>query len=142
MLETLSEWRAPYEDVDIEVNSKGEIRKRSDKTTRFTQINNSGYAYTYIMTNGIRKTYFIHRLVAKAFLPDFSEDKVVDHINGIRTDNDIKNLRCVSAKDNTVFGHNNRKNLYLKINQIIVLYGYEETEKLLDKILQNRNFMI
>ena len=42
----------------------------------------------------------VHRLVAQAFLPDFEPDKWVDHINGIRADNRVENLRMVTAQGN------------------------------------------
>ena len=36
---------------------------------------------------------FVHRLVASAFLPKSSIGCVIDHINGIRDDNRVENLR-------------------------------------------------
>lgn len=47
--------------------------------------------------------FTVHRLVAMAF-PDIcgvlKEGYQVDHINGVRDDNRVENLRCISAYDN------------------------------------------
>lgn len=42
----------------------------------------------------------VHRLVAKAFVPNPENKKYVDHIDGNRLNNDASNLRWVSAKEN------------------------------------------
>jgi len=56
----------------------------------------NGYERIYI--NG--KTFTAHRVVAKAFLPDYSEDLQVDHIDGNRSNNIPSNLRMVTNSRN------------------------------------------
>lgn len=42
----------------------------------------------------------VHRLVAEAFIPNPENKKFIDHINTIRTDNRIDNLRWVTCSEN------------------------------------------
>lgn len=63
--------------------------------------NKKGYPITSLTVN-CKKVFVgaIHRLVAKAFLPNPNNKPEVDHINAIRTDNRVCNLRWVTAYEN------------------------------------------
>ena len=56
------------------------------------------YDYVKVYLNG--KLYRKHILIAKQFIPNPNNLPQVDHINHIKTDNRIENLRWVSASDN------------------------------------------
>lgn len=45
----------------------------------------------------------LHRIVATLFIPNPENKKCVDHINGVRDDNRIENLRWCSHKENSNF---------------------------------------
>ena len=63
-------------------------------------FNNSGYLYVILYKNGVGKHYLIHRLVAEAFILNPEEKSDIDHINTIRDDNRVENLRWVTKSEN------------------------------------------
>lgn len=54
---------------------------------------NNGYERVELHKNGKFFKFFVHRLVAQAFIPNPDNKPVVDHINTIRDDNNDKNWR-------------------------------------------------
>ena len=46
------------------------------------------------------KPYYIHRLIAEAFIPNPHNKPMIDHINTDRTDNRVSNLRWCTQKEN------------------------------------------
>ena len=79
-------------------------------------IQNTGYKIVTLWNKKERKVFLVHRLVADAFIPktDLFRNNV-DHINGIRVDNRVENLRWCTQKENTNFPIARSK--YLKANQ-------------------------
>ena len=59
-----------------------------------------GYVRIELNNNGIAKEYPVHRLVALAFIDNPENKPHVDHINTIRDDNRVENLRWVTVKEN------------------------------------------
>lgn len=64
-------------------------------------LNAHGYTQ-YLFSNGSskRKLMRIHRVVAEAFIPNPEGKPCVDHINTIKTDNRVENLRWVTHSEN------------------------------------------
>jgi hypothetical protein len=63
-------------------------------------IDNKGYVVVKLSTGGESKTHKVHRLIAKTFLQDYSEDLEVDHIDRCKTNNRLDNLRMVNRSQN------------------------------------------
>ena len=98
----MAEWRDVAWWNDYQVSSEGEVVRKKDGIIMKQYIQKSGYAVVYLKKDGWTSAVMVHQIVAKAFLMnDFVGDKqMVDHINTIRHDNRLSNLRVVNAKEN------------------------------------------
>lgn len=63
-------------------------------------LHSNGYLMADLFKNGQGTHYLIHRLVAEAFIPNPKNLPCIDHINTIKTDNRVENLRWCSHKEN------------------------------------------
>jgi len=61
----------------------------------------SGYSSFCLHKNAVRKNYPVHRIMAMTFFEDWQEgESVVDHVDGVRSNNDISNIRLVDYCEN------------------------------------------
>lgn len=58
------------------------------------------YWFVPLYKDGKVKQHFIHRLVAKAFIPNPENKRCVDHIDNDKSNNHVENLRWVTHKEN------------------------------------------
>ena len=79
--------------------SKDIYRKINEKIL-VAAIEKKGYVRVCLNKEGKHKVVRIHRLVAEAFLPNIENKATVDHINTIKTDNRVQNLRWATQKEN------------------------------------------
>lgn len=53
------------------------------------------------------KLYSAHRLVYETFIGPIPQGMVIDHINGMKDDNRLENLRCISQSENAINAQKN-----------------------------------
>lgn len=59
-----------------------------------------GYIRITLFSNNKGKKFRLHQLLAQAFLPNPENKQFIDHINHIRDDNRLENLRWVTRSEN------------------------------------------
>jgi hypothetical protein len=82
------------------VSSEGRVKNESTGLILKTSIPKRGYHHWIVKKNGKRFNFRIHRLVAKAFIPNPKNLDEVNHINGNKTDNRIENLEWCTHSEN------------------------------------------
>ena len=70
----------------------------------FGKTDVKGYRYICIKD----KKLYVHRIVAETFIPNPENKPYIDHINQIRNDNNIENLRWATVAEN---GYNRKDNI-------------------------------
>lgn len=84
------------------ISNLGRIRNMKKNTTTIGALCPNGYLRTSLR-NKNRKNFYVHDLVAEAFLtkPNSNEKFVVDHINEDKIDNRSSNLQYLTYKQNS-----------------------------------------
>lgn len=94
------EWK-PIKGLHYEVSSLGNIRNSENKNilTNFDK-NRTGYLRVYLYSEGKKKRYFLHRLVAETFIPNPENKPQVNHKDGNKQNNELSNLEWVTCSEN------------------------------------------
>lgn len=83
-----------------QVSNKGNVYSCYLKRNMRICDRGNGYYFVTIGSGNNRKGLMVHRLVAMAFIPNPDQLDEIDHINGIKNDNRVENLRWVKHIDN------------------------------------------
>lgn len=112
------EWRKVTCRDNYSVSDFGDIR--NDKTGRILKLHHGTSGYYQVMLGRKTSPLYVHRLVAMAFIPNPDSLPVVDHINGVKTDNRVGNLRWVTVSENS-FGYGHEQNIENKKKRIAAM---------------------
>ena len=93
-------WKIITDYENYSVSNLGNVRNDGRCKNKKNIINKNGYSTISLYKNGIKKTCYIHRLVALAFLENPDSKKQVDHIDNNRNNNNVSNLRWATVSEN------------------------------------------
>lgn len=137
-------WIDCYCDSNLEVSNFGRVRKkRTKKLLGYTE--GEGYPSTNVINaDGKQVRRSIHRLVYFSFHPELIKDEKhiqIDHINGIRTDARLDNLRALTSIENTKARDKHQTVIKSLQTELITIIGYDKLEEyllnLLDEVKKN-----
>ena len=93
----------------LKVLSNGDVYKLTDgqyvKMKTSLTSRNKKYKAISITQKGKQKHYYIHRLVAEAFIPNPNNYPMVNHIDGNSLNNNVDNLEWCTAQQNTIHAY-------------------------------------
>lgn len=93
---------------DYSVTKNGQIF--SHKTNKFKKpfTDKAGYVRIQLYQNNKKKNYYLHRLIANTYLPNYDSNLQVNHKDGNKSNNNITNLEWVTPKENIKHSLNNK----------------------------------
>lgn len=97
----MENWKIVESCPNYSISSLGQVR--NNKTGRILKNQSATNLYLFVGICG--KTTYIHQLVTHHFIGKRPKDRVVDHIDGNRFNNNISNLRYISLSENVSSKH-------------------------------------
>lgn len=113
-------WKTLEEYRGIKVSSFGRIWKAANKSrkerilTEFPKDRDGYYRCSVQKLDGTWTSQPVHRLVAKAFIPNPENKQSVNHIDNNRRNNRVENLEWVTPKENVYHSFINGKRKFVK----------------------------
>ena len=97
------------------------ISKNYNRTRKPKQLSKvkdaAGYIVVGLYINKKAKIYKVHRLVMLTFKHNYKNYPIINHKNGIKTDNRIENLEWCTHKHNAIHARINKLNVFTDIDK-------------------------
>jgi hypothetical protein len=88
-----------FRDTPYYVDEDGMIYKGVKKISQSKM--SRGYLSVSIYHEGLFKTHYVHRIVAECYLENIQKKPLVNHLDGNKFNNSVKNLEWVTHKENS-----------------------------------------
>ena len=104
------------------IDRDGNVYNRNKKLVKIYTNKDGYFIVSLFIRKGKTKQRLIHRLLALQFIPNPNNLPVIDHIDRVKTNNSLENLRWATISDNTK--NSIRKNITGKKFIIKTKWGY------------------
>jgi hypothetical protein len=91
-------WKCITNYTNYQVSNLGRVKNFKGMVLKPCE-NKYGYLYVNLYMKGVRKLQKLHRLVALEFIQNPSNKYSVDHIDGVKTNNKLINLRWATSQE-------------------------------------------
>lgn len=98
------EWKPIKNSKEYFISNYGNV-KRNNKIIKSSVW--SLYKVIRLKLKDKYRTYYIHRLVAEAFIPNFQNKKIVNHKDCNKLNNNVNNLEWVTKQENEIHAWKN-----------------------------------
>lgn len=95
-------WEVIEKNINYEVSELGEVRNKKSKRVLKQKIRN-GYLAVNLSFKGEVTTYYVHKLVAEAFLTNHDNKPQINHKDEIKTNPSVSNLEYVTPRENVEY---------------------------------------
>ena len=99
-------WRIFVGSPKYEVSNTGKIRNRKTKHILNCRCDRYGYPrFSYLNNKNKRITKTVHRAVGETWLRKRKNHDQINHVDGVKTNNDVTNLEWVTVKRNIIHSY-------------------------------------
>jgi hypothetical protein len=139
-------------DKKVKVGNNGGYRDQHGFFLKFYKTTKkTDHSCVYLAKEGRKKRFFIHRLIATAFIENPHNHPFVNHKDGNASNNSIENLEWCTAKQNSKHAYDmgflkmpnqsgaNNSNAKLSNDEVIAIRGHYEIEKNISNVAKKFN---
>ena len=98
-------WKPVIDFPNYEVSNFGNVRNKTNGHVLKPGLGSVGYLTVSLYKNKKATTKTVHQLVARSFIGEIQEGFTVNHIDGDKTNNNVRNLEIVTRRDNNVHAY-------------------------------------
>lgn len=111
------------------VSNTGRIYSKSSKLVKKTSFLKDGHEVIMLSKNGRKYGTFVHRLVAKAFIPNPDNLPIINHKDENPRNNDVSNLEWCTYSYNNTYNATHLKRAEKKSKKV---YKYDSSGKIVE----------